>query len=85
MVHRWLSPSTCKEKSIQRALHRVQKGVIEQIYNNPMSNNQRRKIFYDVLNNPRCRTGQPKFLLWTDEELAYIRAVYDRYMKELLK
>lgn len=63
MIRRWLSPSTCKEKSIQTALRRVQKGVIEQIYNNPMSNNQRRRIFYDVLNNPRCRTGQQKFWL----------------------
>lgn len=63
MIRRWLSPSTCKEPVIQRALRRVQKGVIEQIYSNPMSNNQRRKIFYDVLKNPRCRTGQRKFLL----------------------
>lgn len=23
--------------------------------------------------------------IWTDEELAYLSAVYDRYMKELLK
>ena len=36
MIREWLSPSTCKEKSIQTALRRVQKGVIEQIYNNPM-------------------------------------------------
>lgn len=66
MIRRWLSPSTCKEPVIQRALRKVQKGVIEQIYNNPMSNNQRRRIFYDVLNNPRCRTGQPKFWLWSE-------------------
>lgn len=52
---------TCKEPVIQRALRRVQKDVIEQIYRNPMSNNQRRRIFYDVLKNPRCRTGQRKF------------------------
>lgn len=66
MIRRWLSPSTCKEPVIQRALRKVQKGVIEQIYNNPMSNNQRRRIFYDVLNNPRCRTGQPKFLICSE-------------------
>ena len=70
-VRRWLGPCTCKEPVIQRALRKVQKGVIEQIYNNPMSNNQRRRIFYDVLNNPRCRTGQPKFWLWSE----YCRAV----------
>ena len=66
MIRRWLSPSTCKEPALQNALRRVQKGVIEQIYSNPMSNNQRRRIFYDVLKNPRCRTGQRKFFLWSE-------------------
>ena len=73
MIGLWLSPSTCKEPSIQRALRRVQKGVIEQIYYTSMSNNQRRRIFYSVLNNPRCRTGRRKFFIcdeyyWNWEE-----------------
>lgn len=66
IIRRWLSPSTCKEQALQRALRRVQKGVVEQIYSNPMSNNQRRRIFYDVLDNPRCRVGKPKFWLWSE-------------------
>lgn len=65
MISKWLSPSTCKEPALQKALSRVQKGVIEQIYRNPMSNNQRRRIFYGVLKNSRCRTGQRKFFLWS--------------------
>lgn len=44
MISRWLSPSTCKEPVIQRALRRVQKDVIEQIYRNPMSNNKEGKF-----------------------------------------
>lgn len=42
IISKWLSPSTCKEPALQKALSRVQKGVIEQIYRNPMSNNQRK-------------------------------------------
>lgn len=66
MIRRWLSPSTCKESGIQRALRRVQKDVIEQIYRNPMSNNKRREIFFSVLNNPRCRVGKGKFFLCSE-------------------
>ena len=63
MIRSWLSPSTCKEPVLQRKLKRLQKSVICQIYFNKMSNNQKRRIFYDVLDNPRCWTGQPKFWL----------------------
>lgn len=66
MIRRWLSPSTCKEPSIQRSLRRVQKDVIEQIYRNPMSNNKRREIFFKVLDNQRCRVGKGKFFIWSE-------------------
>lgn len=51
MIRRWLSPYTCKELSIQRAVIRTKKSVIKEIYENEsLSNNQRRKIFYQCIN-----------------------------------
>lgn len=50
MIHRWLSPSTCKELSIQRAVRRTKKSTIKAIYENEsLSNNQRRKMFYQCI------------------------------------
>lgn len=50
MIRRWLSPSTCKELTIQRAVRRTKKSVIQALYENEsLSNNQRRKIFFQCL------------------------------------
>ena len=45
MIHRWLSPSTCKELSIQKAVRRTKKSAIKEIYENEsLSNNQRMNL-----------------------------------------
>lgn len=69
MIRKWLSPSTCGELPLIRKLNRIQKFVILQIYDNEsLSNNQRRKLFYECLKNPACMHGQPKYyILWNRE------------------